>query len=369
MYEATPQEEAASQRQFLNLFNRIGFVPPRAPVITPPPPPPPPAPPPVFIAAPIPAALQEYEGAIQTVQGASDLITQGVQLVGQTGLNIGTAIGNTLTNLPASYLSYLSAQGGPNVSRETISAQPGGVAPMRGPLNAQLPKATAAFMQKTGQPGFVYGNYCPTCDPTVMPAIRAQCPDCTPDEIDQIVTQSVQGGDERDQLLLRAQQYQLQHSITTEQSQQTQQQVSQQQTQIARYRQTEQQQQTGQQTQTAQQIQQQIAQKQALLDQIAQELQDLESGQPSAVGSSQQPPAVTGPTVPQSSQYPITQSLTKPFQVATAREAAAAKQIAQAASNPSNAVQICFACESQQDAIAFMNGESSSCSLMSTKEI
>jgi hypothetical protein len=308
-------------------------------------------------------------------QPASNAIVSQVGKALNYPVTLGQQIGSMISP-PASYQNYIQAQQGNQQNVPTTVNQPGSlpISPMLSPLNAQLPKATAAFQSKARQPGFVFGEYCPTCDPTIIPAIRSQCPDCSPDEIDQIVTQGVHGQEPREQILLRAQQQQLHHSIQVEQGQQTGQQISQQQQQIERFRSNERLTQSGQMQQTPSTIKEQLEEKQALLEQISQELMDLENQQ-----TAQQLPQgnVSRETSQsQKSTRPLTQQYAsqakQPLQVQTAREAQNSReltQLEQSKAEGKNPVKICFACESRQDALLFLNGEASGCSLMSEEAL
>lgn len=379
--------------------------PPPRPIAPPPPlppPPPPPSPgPPPFVNAPIPHSLQPYAPAIMVVQKASDLIQSGIQTAIQAPQNLGQVLGQGLLsglstvspyflsqaptsvsslnnpplgigqpgapalNPPPSYVNYVQQQGGFN--------PPPGPGTEPSPVPAQF----GSPVPSPGQVAPIFGQgYCLECDPNFLQQLRSQCPDCSPQELHDIVSNR-QPGDDPNQFLLRAQQRQIGKSIKTEQGQQETEQISQQQQQIEQFRQAEQQSTQGQ--QSGQSIQQQIEQKQALLEQIAQELQQIQYSQQASSTGQNQTVSPTQQSVSQFSQVPSNvsrETSTQPFtvmspaaQAAQMGETQAQQAIEQQIGQQMHPIQLCFACESAHDGYLFLNGEKSACSVMSSKEI
>lgn len=165
---------------------------------------------------------------------------------------------------------------------------------------------------------------------------KSDCPSCTP-----------QG--RRLQRQLSQQKTQTLRDIQREQEQLTEQELTQQAQQLSQLESTE------TQPQSIQQIEQSLQQKQQVLQQIEQEQQTLggqPGGQPgSPVTNVSQPAPQLQPSSSQAAQQEIQQELQQ--------------------QQSSEAIQFCVGCQSQEDAILFLNGEPSKCSVIpgSTKQI
>jgi hypothetical protein len=367
IFSGTPAQIAQQEAFARSVYGPQAATPlnPTVPPPPPSPPSPPPAaqPPPLNLPARILGRVGEIGGGLLGGYIAAQAtespfaITEGVQLGAQLGQEAGQLIGQQI-GPPASYYANIGPQ--PQYSTQPTIQTPN--YEMEGPINTQFPQASRVFQAKAQQPGFQFGNYCPTCDPTLMNDLRAQCPDCSPQELDQIVAQSVHGDEPREQILLRAQQQQLQKQVRSEQQTGEQQRITQRHTEIERLRSQER---TA--TQTPQTMQQQLQEKQQLLEQIAQELQQLESQQPSTI--SQQP---AQQPLPSQGGQPSQQGQPEVFHTISAREQASQQQlmrVEQQQASGQKPIKICFACESRRDALLFLNGESAGCSLMSEEDM
>jgi hypothetical protein len=161
---------------------------------------------------------------------------------------------------------------------------------------------------------------------------QSDCPQCTPEGRRQLRQ-------------LRAQEGRTLQDIQTETQQLTEQELSQQEQQLSQLEQTE------KQTQTGSQIQKSLEQKRALLQNIRSEQAQLEGqAQPSGLQPGEPAPMLQ-PSSSQQAQREIERELES--------------------EHASSFVQFCVGCKSSEDAILFLNGEPSGCSVIpgSTKEI
>lgn len=201
--------------------------------------------------------------------------------------------------------------------------------------------------QPGGQPEIIDPRDCPSCNPQQSELQRE----------------------------LRGQQGQLQHELTVEQQQEGQQQLQQQQQQIQHFSELE------QRPPSERDIPREIQQKMALLEQIGQELGQLQQqidnptsgGRPVLTIPQQPPPSGNSPQPgggqpgqPQTFGQPApTQGeLTEHEHEAEEQQIFIQKQPTGAGGDPNAAVKFCVACVTQSDALKFLNGEPSACSVI-----
>lgn len=209
----------------------------------------------------------------------------------------------------------------------------------------------------------------PTTTPTPAPTPNQplqiidprDCPECNPAQA-QIRAQ------------LQGEQQALRQELQTEQQQEQQQKIGQQQKQIQEFRQLE------RQPVDQRDIESEIQKKIALLDQVGQELQQLQQqidhGSPSPQPVMSLPPAGGSPPLspaggPPQTIEPIGAPLPPPGTLTEQEHEQEEQQIfiqqppVGAGGDPTKAVKFCVGCVTQDDALKFLNGEPSACSVMS----
>lgn len=204
-------------------------------------------------------------------------------------------------------------------------------------MRGQPTPATLQGMPQ-GQPGGTPGGPLPGPQPGIpqQPAPildqKSDCPECTP-----------KGRQLRSQL--RSQESRTLQDIRTEQEQLTEQQLTQQAQQLTQLEQTE------TQPQTVEQIQKSLQQKQQLL-QMEQQEEGQVGGQPgTSYGGGGQPAPTLRPSSAQAAQQEISDELHS--------------------SEGQHGVQFCIGCQTMDDAVLFLNGEPSKCSVIpgTTKQL